>query len=430
MKTALSCLGLAVAVMAAGCEQHANTNTSLKPDVEASTVPKADPAEPGEPAESVALAENSDAVPDTTEHAEHAGPDSPAHGGPGMGRGRGGMGRGPGGMGGGPGMGRGPGAMGGMREDMTTLHAMFADRDKIRRTITNLPDGAEAVTESDDPEIAGLLQQHVPAMESRVLKDNPLPPMTFHPIFIELIKHSDDYALSYEETEKGMKVKYTSDDPYVVMLVQEHAKLVSRFIKNGMEEIHKPYTLPQLGDESKESAPAASPEQDRSKAQAKAIEAKDALFQRLSGRLAEAMKTGGPAAAIEVCSHEASDIAAVVGKEHGVKIGRTSIKLRNSKNVPPDWAKSCIEDSSSEPQTLDLPNGETGVLLPIKLQAKCVACHGPTEMLNDEVRQQLAKFYPDDEATGFKEGDLRGWFWIEVPRISTIPNQPEIQANE
>ncbi len=144
----------------------------------------------------------------------------------------------------GRGMGRGPGAMQGMQGDMTTLHAMFADRDKIKRTVTNLPDGAEAVTESDDEAIANMLKEHVPAMEDRVLGNKPLPPMTFHPIFVELIKHAEDYTLTYEETDKGMKVKYQSDDPYVVMLVQEHAKLVSRFIKNGMEEIHTPYTLP------------------------------------------------------------------------------------------------------------------------------------------------------------------------------------------
>ncbi len=144
----------------------------------------------------------------------------------------------------GMGMGRGPGAMQGMRGDMMTLHAMFADRDKIKRTVTNFPDGAEAVTESDDPAIASMLKEHVPAMEDRVMNDNPLPPMTFHPIFIELIKHADDYTLTYEETDKGMKVKYQSDEPYVVMLVQEHAKLIGRFIKNGMEELHAPYQFP------------------------------------------------------------------------------------------------------------------------------------------------------------------------------------------
>jgi hypothetical protein len=27
----------------------------------------------------------------------------------------------------------------------------------------------------------------------------------------------------------------------------------------------------------------------------------------------------------------------------------------------------------------------------------------------------LAARYPDDRATGFAPGDLRGWFWVEVP---------------
>lgn len=150
------------------------------------------------------------------------------------------------GQGFGRGMGRGPGMSAETREDMTTLHAMFTARGKITRTVKMLPRGAEATTESDDAKITALLKEHVPAMEGRVHDDEPLPPMTFHPIFVELIKHADDYTLTYKETEKGMKATYESEDPFVIMLVQEHAKLVSRFIKNGMEEIHKPYTLPKV----------------------------------------------------------------------------------------------------------------------------------------------------------------------------------------
>ena len=62
-----------------------------------------------------------------------------------------------------------------------------------------------------------------------------------------------------------------------------------------------------------------------------ALAAKDELFKQLSTRLIEAMSNGGPAAAIEVCSREAPEIAAVVGKEHGVWIGRTSFKTPQSK---------------------------------------------------------------------------------------------------
>ncbi|APZ90706.1 DsrE family protein [Fuerstiella marisgermanici] len=150
------------------------------------------------------------------------------------------------GQGVGRGRGRGRGMSAEMREDMTTLHAMFAAREKITRTVKMLPKGAEATTESDDTKIVAMLKEHVPAMENRVHENEPLPPMTFHPVFVELIKHADDYTLTYKETKQGMEVTYEADDPFVIMLVQEHAKLVSRFLKNGMDEIHKPYTLPKV----------------------------------------------------------------------------------------------------------------------------------------------------------------------------------------
>jgi len=327
----------------------------------------------------------------------------PGHGaGMGMGRGMGpgmGMARG---MGRGRGFGRG--GMGGMRPDMTTIHGMFDNSDKITRTVKLLPDGAEATTESDDEQIANLIQAHVPAMENRVLGNEPLPPMTFHPIFIELIKNSDKYTLDYEETEKGVTVRYTADDPRIVMLVQEHAKLVSRFLKNGMSEIHKPYELPQLE----------SPTETVATPQVRAIAAKDALFKKLSGRLMEVMKSQGPVAAIEVCSREASGIAESISESHCVKIGRTALKLRNPNNQPPYWVAPLMSEEATEPTFVDLPGGHTGALLPIRLQSKCLTCHGGDE-IPDAVQSKLAEFYPDDKATGFKEGDLRGWFWVDVP---------------
>lgn len=146
-----------------------------------------------------------------------------------------------------------------------------------------------------------------------------------------------------------------------------------------------------------------------------AIAAKEALFRQLSGRLAEVIQSKGPAAAIEVCNREAAEIAESVGEEHGVRIGRTALKLRNSLNGSPDWVKPMIEGPSSEPQFVDLPNGHTGVLLPIKLRAQCVICHGPSDRIAEDVKTQLTKLYPNDQATGFKEGDLRGWFWVDVP---------------
>ena len=64
--------------------------------------------------------------------------------------------------------------------------------------------------------------------------------MTPHQVFLELAKNADPYKLNFEDKQKEVNVTYEATDPFVIMLVQEHAKLVSRFIRNGMPEIHKP----------------------------------------------------------------------------------------------------------------------------------------------------------------------------------------------
>jgi hypothetical protein len=53
------------------------------------------------------------------------------------------------------------------------------------------------------------------------------------------------------------------------------------------------------------------------------------------------------------------------------------------------------------------------VFTPIHLASKCMTCHGPREQIPSSVKKELDKRYPQDKATGFHSGDLRGWFWVE-----------------
>ena len=57
-----------------------------------------------------------------------------------------------------------------------------------------------------------------------------------------------------------------------------------------------------------------------------------------------------------------------------------------------------------------------GVLRPILHQRMCDSCHGPADRIDPAVQAMLAARYPGDRATGFVEGQLRGWFWVEVPK--------------
>jgi hypothetical protein len=57
-----------------------------------------------------------------------------------------------------------------------------------------------------------------------------------------------------------------------------------------------------------------------------------------------------------------------------------------------------------------------GVLRPIAERAICAGCHGPADAVSTGVKTLLAERYPADHALGFKEGEIRGWFWVEMPK--------------
>ncbi len=157
------------------------------------------------------------------------------------------------------------------------------------------------------------------------------------------------------------------------------------------------------------------PGADRQGQLAIAEQARTELATRLMKRLGESIAAGGPAAGIEVCSSEAAGMASAVAEASNVRIGRTSHKLRNPGNGGPAWVAQVVTDRSTTPRFFSGSDGSLAVATPIPLGQMCRQCHGPVADLAAEVKQALAKRYPLDMATGFEVGDVRGWFWVEVP---------------
>ena len=147
----------------------------------------------------------------------------------------------------------------------------------------------------------------------------------------------------------------------------------------------------------------------------KATGARDALFASLFAELSAAMREGGPVNAIGVCAERAPAIAETVSAERGVKIGRTAHRTRNPDNTPPIWAELILDDLPTQPVYLADRSGRLGAILPIMTASACTQCHGEADALAPGVAGALAERDPHDRATGFAEGDLRGWFWVEVP---------------
>ena len=122
-----------------------------------------------------------------------------------------------------------------------------------------------------------------------------------------------------------------------------------------------------------------------------------------------------PAGAVAFCHERAPEIARQVSKEKELKIGRTSHKLRNPDNAPPSWAEPAVQKKEARQYVMRGPDDQLGYLAPIKVGGVCVNCHGKKDELAPGVADKLDKYYPKDQATGFEVGDLRGWFWVEVP---------------
>jgi hypothetical protein len=144
------------------------------------------------------------------------------------------------------------------------------------------------------------------------------------------------------------------------------------------------------------------------------LAAQQALGGQLKTALIAAIDEGGPVAAIAVCHEQAPIIAKAVAEREGVRIGRTSFKLRNQVNQPPEWAVDLITQQHGETVWLSGPDGRIAGLLPIRLQPECEICHGMPSAMAEEILAHIAESYPDDQALGFKAGDLRGWFWVEA----------------
>ncbi len=150
-------------------------------------------------------------------------------------------------------------------------------------------------------------------------------------------------------------------------------------------------------------------------------QARDALTplrQGLRQALQSALAGGGPVAAVEVCAAQAPSIAAAAARP-GVALGRTSHRLRNPANAPRPWATPLLEAYRTEPRDQAPPHravrlGDRGLgyVEPIWVEKPCLTCHG--ESIAPEVATLIAARYPNDAARGFREGDLRGLFWVEL----------------
>ncbi len=152
----------------------------------------------------------------------------------------------------------------------------------------------------------------------------------------------------------------------------------------------------------------------------------------LKGELTRAMQQGGPAVAIDVCRKRAPEIARRLSDESGARVGRTALKVRNPANAPDGLQRAVLEQFSTElasgkfspplEAAFEINRGgavERRYMRAIPTEGVCLACHGET--LAPAIATAIREAYPSDQATGFREGDLRGAFSVTWPAVAPHP---------
>jgi hypothetical protein len=169
-------------------------------------------------------------------------------------------------------------------------------------------------------------------------------------------------------------------------------------------------------------------------ARARAIggQASDALFSALIQELGGAIAAGGAAGAIDICSARAQQIADSLSVVTGVSIKRVSERYRNPVGRPSDVEHAILRRfaAAGGPSDTVFVSGAGDSLVyrymrPIHVRiAMCLGCHGDPEQMERGVLQKIEARYPDDQATGYSLGDLRGAFSVGIP-LTAVAASPD-----
>jgi hypothetical protein len=144
----------------------------------------------------------------------------------------------------------------------------------------------------------------------------------------------------------------------------------------------------------------------------------------LKSALMLSMQTDGSVKSIAVCKDIAPRVAQQISTKYNLDISRTSLKVRNPANKADEWETAVLRDFETR-----LEAGETikklrfsepvetegfqqwRVMKAIGTDLVCVTCHG--EKIPEQIQAELTKLYPNDQATGFKIGSVRGAFTVK-----------------
>lgn len=147
-----------------------------------------------------------------------------------------------------------------------------------------------------------------------------------------------------------------------------------------------------------------------------------ATFDTLKRALIEAVATQGPDGAVAYCQVQAYPLTEAIGNREGVSVRRAALRYRNPANAADSLEREIMAEYAGllipgqappPPRLVRSAAGEVHFFAPIVLLPFCGQCHGqPSLDISAATLAAIQKRYPDDLATGFTPGDLRGLWHV------------------
>lgn len=141
----------------------------------------------------------------------------------------------------------------------------------------------------------------------------------------------------------------------------------------------------------------------------------------LLNALTKAIADKGPAGAIEVCRTLSPETEKKLSQS-GLMVRRVSDRTRNPLHRPDEleakvlseWKAQMSEKKEIRPYAENTAEGFR-FMKPIQIgNEACLQCHGDPAKMKSDVKAALSKLYPEDQATGYSMGELRGAISITV----------------
>jgi hypothetical protein len=149
------------------------------------------------------------------------------------------------------------------------------------------------------------------------------------------------------------------------------------------------------------------------------------LTDKVRGLLLTELEKGGYDGAVRVCAEVAQNITQEFNRDTGHSARRVSLGYRNTKDIPDAYESRMLKQFDQQNREKKLAGEYYEVvrergreylryLKPIVAGKMCLNCHGQPDQISPQVMALLKEKYPNDRATGYREGDLRGAVSVKI----------------